>query len=213
MSFCFSKAKRKYRIIKEVPTDKGTPGASSEYNPTTYAIKNAFVHTHSHGWSSKSKFGDIPQIIWYRFRQRFVLAEVTFRSNSEFCFRLIITCAWSYNCHANNSFTLAPILCTNYYSNFNLITFLFTGVVSDTPTSYQIVASNDKHCGKESRWTILCEDIDGEKVTSRYQIKRCVVEDTKKRFKCFGIRILGTSLNKTAYVGVGNVRFFKNVNP
>ena len=90
--------------------------------------------------------------------------------------------------------------------------FIISGIVNDVPTRYQIVANNDRNCGKDSAWNIICEDLSGAKVSYRYTTKRCVMEDHKKRFRCYGIRILGTTYDNSPYVGVSNVRFFKITN-
>ena len=76
-------AAAKFRIIKEVPTDNGSPGATSELNTSTYSKDKAFKRNYAYGWRSQPNYGNAPEIVWYHFRQSFVLGEVTFRSNGE----------------------------------------------------------------------------------------------------------------------------------
>ena len=74
-----------FRIIKEVPTTSGSPGATSEYS-SSYTKDKAFKSNDKLGWSSKNGFGELPDIVWYHFRRGFSLAEVTFRSNGKLFF-------------------------------------------------------------------------------------------------------------------------------
>eukprot|EP00111_Clytia_hemisphaerica_P007347 TCONS_00021378-protein len=92
------------------------------------------------------------------------------------------------------------------------ITFRSNSVAAYVPTKYQFVGTNDEHCNQYSAWDILCEDLRGLKITYRYQTQRCVVSDFHtKSYSCLGIRVLGTTLDNTPHVGVGNMRFFKKV--
>eukprot|EP00111_Clytia_hemisphaerica_P011934 TCONS_00035066-protein len=93
------------------------------------------------------------------------------------------------------------------------ITFRAAQDPKDVPTKFQLVGSNDDHCNQYSPWTILCEDLRGLKVSTRYQIQRCVVNDFHtKSYKCVGLRILSGGLtHNDPNVGLGNMRFWKRV--
>ena len=74
---------RSIRTIEEVHIEKGTPGATSEYS-TSYTAEKGFLHNYAYGWKSKNNYGNAPEMIWYHFRDAFMPAEVTFRSNGMF---------------------------------------------------------------------------------------------------------------------------------
>ncbi|XP_066929655.1 uncharacterized protein [Clytia hemisphaerica] len=69
-------------IIEEVHTERGTAGATSEYS-ATYMAEKGFQKNYAYGWKTKNNYGHMPEMIWYKFRESFVPAEVTFRSNGN----------------------------------------------------------------------------------------------------------------------------------
>ena len=69
--------------IKEVVQSQGTPGASSFYN-SHFRAELAFNNpSYARGWKSGDRYGDNPAMVWYKFREGFEPAEVTFRSSGK----------------------------------------------------------------------------------------------------------------------------------
>ena len=71
------------RSIKEVNIIGGTPGATSVYPNPAWAIKNGFARNIPTGWHNYHPYGDLPEMIWYKFRRGFVPAEVSFQPRAD----------------------------------------------------------------------------------------------------------------------------------
>ena len=59
-----------------------------------------------------------------------------------------------------------------------------------TPTQFQFVGSNDASCGVEAVWTVLCEDLGRNPVTSQDETRGCPVNKRQSKFRCLGLKIL-----------------------
>ncbi|XP_066933661.1 uncharacterized protein [Clytia hemisphaerica] len=122
---------------------------------------------------------------------------------------------WAYGYRSNAKYGNLPAMVWYHFrTEFEPaeVTFRSMGVPGETANQYQLVGTNDEHCNQYSAWTILCENLTNIPVKTRYSSQRCEVgQFHNRRYKCVGIRILGTSYDNTPYVGLGNIRFFKRV--
>ena len=83
LSYLFLAVDFHEHVIEEVHVERGTAGASSEFDHDRYNAEKAFHTNYAYGWKSKNNYGNAPEMVWYKFRDAFVPAEVTFRSNGK----------------------------------------------------------------------------------------------------------------------------------
>ena len=82
----------------------------------------------------------------------------------------------------------------------------------DTPTMWQFVGSNDETCDRFSNWTVLCQNISGNKVPYKAWTLFCDVDETIiTEFRCLGITVLNSGNEGGPYAALKDVRMWKKV--
>ena len=74
------------------------------------------------------------------------------------------------------------------------------------PTHFQFIGTNDE-CEVDSRWSPLCEVDDPKLVDS--SVVGCQASDSAEKFRCLGLKILGTAGKRAA--AVGRIRIWHEV--
>ena len=76
--------------------------------------------------------------------------------------------------------------------------------LENTPNMWQFVGSNDETCNRFSNWTVLCQDLSGNKAPYKGWTLFCDVDEKIiTEFRCLGITVLNA--------GQFNVAAFKDV--
>ena len=82
----------------------------------------------------------------------------------------------------------------------------------DTPTMWQFVGSNDETCNRFSNWTVLCQNLSGNKVPYKAWTLFCDVDDKIiTEFRCLGITVLNTFNKSGPNAALNDVRIWKKV--
>jgi len=77
-------------------------------------------------------------------------------------------------------------------------------------TKYQFIGSNDQRCDQFSRWTVLCEDMIGDRFKYRTQSKYCQVKmERREPFRCLGINIMEAAVEDIGSVEISGIRMWK----
>ena len=78
------------------------------------------------------------------------------------------------------------------------------------PTKWQFIGSNDDICNEKSSWTTLCEDLSGEKLKRKTEIKLCHVTGTTAAFQCLGISVLDAPNESESKAIISTIRMWEN---
>lgn len=79
--------------------------------------------------------------------------------------------------------------------------------ITQTPTSFQLVGSNDHHCNQHSDWTVLCQDLSASPTRNVYHTRYCRVKNPKASYRCLGLKMLNNN-DVHGWISLSHVRFW-----